>query len=64
MASSVNFIQRTKHITFKYHWFKKYVTDGLIKIRYISTLYQLADISTKPLDEKTFKRFRKKICGY
>ena len=64
MASSEKFTQRTKHITLKYHWFKKYVTDGLIEIRYISTLDQLADIFTKPLDEKTFKRLRKEICGY
>ena len=64
MASSEKFTQRTKHITLKYHWFKKFVIDGLIEIKHISTIDQLADIFTKPLDETTFKRLRKKICGY
>ena len=64
MASLEKLTQRTKHITLKYHCFKNYVTDGLIEIRYISTLYQLSDIFTKPLDEKTFKRLRKEVCGY
>ena len=64
MAESEKFTQGKKHITLKYHWFKKFVTEGMIKVCHISTKDQLADIFTKPLDEVTFKRLRKKICGY
>ena len=64
MPSSENFTQRTKHITLKYHWFKKYVIDGLIEIRHMSTIYQLTNMFSKPLDETTFKRLRKTTCGY
>ena len=64
MATSEKFTPRTKHIALKYHWFKRYVTEGLIEIRHISTTDQLADVLKKPLDETTFKRLRKKICGY
>ena len=64
MTSSEKFTQRTKHITLKYHWFKKYVTDRLIEILHISTQDQLADIFTKLLDETAFKRLSKQICGY
>ena len=39
-------------------------SNRLFKIEHISTLDQLADLLTKPLDETSFKRLRKAICGY
>ena len=64
IAESEKFTPRTKHITLKCHWFKQYAREGLFKIEHISTLNQLADMLTKPLDEVSFKRLRKDICGY
>ena len=64
IAESEKFTPRTKHITLKYHWFKEYARNGLFKIEHISTLDQLADMLTKPLDEVSFKRLRKAVCGY
>ena len=64
ITESENFTPRTKHITLKYHWFKQYVRNGLFKIEHISTLGQLADLLTKPLNETSFRRLRKAICGY
>lgn len=64
VAESPKFTHRTKHISLKYHHFRQFVHDGTIKIFPIDTHEQLADIFTKPLDEKQFKYLRKKLCGW
>jgi hypothetical protein len=45
---------RTKHIDIRYHFLRDHQQKGDIEIAYVSTHNQLADIFTKPLDEKTF----------
>jgi predicted aldo/keto reductase-like oxidoreductase len=47
---------RTKHIDIWYHFLREHQQKGDIKIAYVSTHNQLADIFTKPLDEKTFSK--------
>jgi hypothetical protein len=49
---------RTKHIDILYHVFRYHQQKRDIKIAYVSTHNQLADIFTKPLDEKTFSKLR------
>jgi hypothetical protein len=50
---------RTKHIDIWYHFLRDHQQKGDIEIAYVSTHNQLADIFTKPLDEKTFSKLRK-----
>jgi hypothetical protein len=52
---------RTKHIDIRYHFLRDHQQKGDIKIAYVSTHNQLADIFTKPLDEKTFSKLRNEI---
>ncbi|GJW95582.1 retrovirus-related pol polyprotein from transposon TNT 1-94 [Tanacetum coccineum] len=47
---------RTKHIDIRYHFIRDHVLKRDIKLHFIPTQYQLADIFTKPLEEPTFKR--------
>jgi hypothetical protein len=47
---------RTKHIDIRHHFLRDHQQKGHIDIYHISTENQLADIFTKPLDEKTFCR--------
>ena len=54
---------RTKHINIKYHHFRKHVQDGTITVQHIKTEEQIADIFTKPLPEKLFKKYRQSIMG-
>jgi hypothetical protein len=49
---------RTKHIDIWYHFLRDHQQRGDIEIAYINTKDQLADIFTKPLDEKTFWKLR------
>jgi hypothetical protein len=49
---------RTKHIDIRYHFLRDHQQKGDIEIAYVNTQNQLADIFTKPLDEKTFSKLR------
>jgi len=64
VAESPKFTPRTKHIALKYHHFRQFVSNGIIKINPIDTLEQTADIFTKPLDQEKFEYLRKKLCGW
>jgi hypothetical protein len=48
----------TKHIDIRYHFLRDHQQKGDIEIAYVNTHNQLADIFTKPLDEKTFSKLR------
>jgi hypothetical protein len=52
---------RTKHIAIRYHFLRYHQQKGDIKIAYINTKEQLADIFTKPLDEQTFNKLRHEL---
>ena len=69
MAESLKFTPRTKHIAIKYHHFRSrvqcsYNPTGDIRIRYLESKKQLADIFTKPLDDTTFFNLRMMLCGF
>jgi hypothetical protein len=51
----------TKHIAIRYHFLRDHQQRGDIEIAYVSTKEQLADIFTKPLDEKTFTKLRNEL---
>ncbi len=59
MAESLKITPRTKHIAIKYDHFcscinTSFNSSGDIKIKYISTKKQIADIFTKPVDADSF----------
>jgi hypothetical protein len=52
---------RTNHIDIWYHFLRDHQQRGDIDVCHISTENQLADIFTKPLDEKRFCRLRSEL---
>jgi hypothetical protein len=52
---------RTKHIDIRYHLLRDHQQKGDIDVYHISTENQLADIFTKPLDEKRFCMLRSEL---
>jgi hypothetical protein len=52
---------RTKHIDIRRHFLRDHQQKGYIDVYHISTENQLADIFTKPLDEKRFCRLRSEL---
>jgi hypothetical protein len=54
LAHNPLFYKRTKHIEIRYHFIRKVVEDGIVKIVYLSTENMIADIMTKALLPTTF----------
>nr|GEX06657.1 hypothetical protein [Tanacetum cinerariifolium] len=52
---------RAKHIHTRYHFIKKQVENGIIKLDFFRTGYQLADMFTKDLPEDRFKYLIRRI---
>ena len=54
IAISCNPVQhtKTKHIDVRYHFIKDHVEKGTIELYFVNTDFQIADLFTKPLDEK------------
>ena len=55
---------RTKHINNIYHHFRSHVRNGDIKIEYIPTEEQIADMFTKSLQQNLFQKLRKKLLHF
>jgi hypothetical protein len=51
----------TKHIDIRHHFLRDHQQKGDIEVYHINTENQLADIFTKPLDEKRFCRLRSEL---
>jgi hypothetical protein len=45
----------TKHITIKYHFLQEQVAEKNIRVEYVGTKEQVADIFTKPLPREAFE---------
>lgn len=53
--------KKTKHIDIKYHFVREKVNEKLVKILYIDTQKQLADLLTKPLTNAKLEILRENI---
>ena len=52
---------RTKHIDVRHHFIRDHQLKGDISIKSVGTDDQLADIFTKPLDEKRFSKLTNEL---
>nr|GEY44465.1 retrovirus-related Pol polyprotein from transposon TNT 1-94 [Tanacetum cinerariifolium] len=52
---------REKHIDVRYHFIKEQVENEIVKLYFVQTEYQLADIFTKPLPRERFNFFIEKL---
>ena len=46
---------KTKHIPIKYHFLREQVLEEKVKLEYVPSKEQVADIFTKPLPREAFK---------
>ncbi|GJW64249.1 hypothetical protein Tco_0116133 [Tanacetum coccineum] len=65
IAISCNPVQHShiKHIHTRYHFIKERVENGIIKLYFVRTEYQLADMFTKALLEDRFQYLVRRIGG-
>jgi hypothetical protein len=55
------FHDESKHIEIRYHYIRDMVQRGAIKLQYVSTDEQIANVLTKPLSHVKFEHFRGKL---
>ena len=52
---------KSKHIEIKYHCIRDMVRRGVVKLQYVATDEQIADVLMKPLARVKFEYFREKL---
>eukprot|EP00253_Pinus_taeda_P021958 PITA_21958 len=52
---------KTRHIPIKYHFLREQVLGQKVKLEYVPSKEQVADIFTKPFPRETFEYFRQKL---
>jgi hypothetical protein len=63
LAENPVFQKRSKHIDIRYHFVRERVEMGDIKVEYVSTEEQLADMLTKPIKRQQVENLRKRAMG-
>lgn len=58
MSKNLVFHFKTKHISIKYNFLKDKVEEKEVKLVYVNTKEQIADIFTKPLSKESFEYLR------
>ena len=61
MSKNPVFHDNSKHIEIKYHYIRNMVQKGAMKLQYVATEEQIADVLMKPLARVKFKYFREKL---
>jgi hypothetical protein len=55
MTENPMFHDKTKHIVIRYHYIRDMVHKGAVKLQYVGTDEQVADVLTKPLSRVKFE---------
>jgi hypothetical protein len=61
VAKNSSFHKKMRHVEIRHHFLRDHVEKGDIKMRYIDTERQLADICIKPLHSSRFADLRVEI---
>jgi hypothetical protein len=62
LSENIVFHDKLKHIEIKYHYIRDLVQKGAMKLWYIATDEQIADVWTKPLSKIKFEYFKDKLA--
>ncbi len=61
MTKNLVFHDKSKHIEIRYFYIRDLVHKGAVKLEYMGTDEQVADVLTKPLSRVKFEYFRDKL---
>jgi hypothetical protein len=63
MAENVTTTARTKHVDIRYHFVREFVEDGFIRIIFVRTAENIADMFTKNVSGPIYERHSGKFVG-
>ncbi|KAK3788830.1 hypothetical protein RRG08_032853 [Elysia crispata] len=55
--------QRSKHIDIRYHFVRDEISNGLMKVQYVPSEENLADVFTKPVSKVKMQKFKTLLLG-
>ena len=61
MSENPLFHDKSKHIEIKYHYIRYMVQRGAVKLKYVATEEQIANVLMKPLARVKFEYFKEKL---
>jgi hypothetical protein len=61
MAEKHVFHDKSKNIEIQYYYMRDMVQRGVVKLQYVGTYEQVADVLSKPLSRVKFDHFRDKL---
>ena len=56
--------EMTKHISPRYHYVREQISNGSIRVEHKPSSEMIADILTKPLDERLYSKFSRMLMNY
>ena len=63
MAVNNSAHQSSRHIRLRYHFIREQVEEGAVKLQWVPTGQQLADVLTKPLHGQAFRQWRDRLVA-
>ena len=63
MAETANSSNRTRHVDICYHFIREYVEDEFIRIKFVTTDKNLADMFTKNTNKKVHSLHKEKMIA-
>ena len=61
LSENLVFHDKSKHIEIKYHYIRDLVQRGAVKLQYVATEEQIADVLMNPLARVKFKYLRENL---
>ena len=55
--------QRTKHISIRHHFVREFIEDGILKIVFVKSKMNRADIFTKNLNRDLYEKHKRSIMN-
>jgi hypothetical protein len=63
MAENASATQRTKHVDVRYHFVREFIEEGFIKIIFVKTVNNTADIFTKNVSGELYEKHKQQLVG-
>ena len=61
MAENQNTSDRTKHVDIRFHFIRQHIQEGTVKVEFVKSRENDADLFTKNVNGETFEEHRRKM---